>query len=43
MPFLKTLVPTQTEPPFEIAHGRALVFFLVLGFPAVKRFRGSQE
>jgi hypothetical protein len=38
IPVLKSLAPTQSEPPFLIAQLVALVIFLVLGFQAVKRF-----
>ena len=38
IPALKPLAPTQTEPPFKIAQGLALVLFVVLGILAVNRF-----
>jgi hypothetical protein len=38
IPFLNAFAPTQSEPPFAIAQGILLVFFLVLGFRAVRRF-----
>lgn len=38
IPALHALAPTQAEPPFVIAQAAALVFFLVLGTLAVKRF-----
>ena len=41
IPALKALAPTQSEPPFAIAQGVALVLFVVLGVLAVKRFRGA--
>jgi hypothetical protein len=36
---LKALAPTQSEPPFLIAQGAALLIFLALGARAVRRFR----
>ncbi len=39
VPALKTLAPTQKEPPFAIAQGAALGIFVVLGVFAWKRFR----
>ena len=39
IPVLQTLAPTQSEPPFLIAQGAALVVFLVLGILAALRFR----
>jgi len=36
---LKTLAPTQSEPPFQIAQGAALVLFVVLAILAVRKFR----
>lgn len=40
VPALNSLAPNQNEPPFAIAQGVVAVMFLVLGFLAVKRFRG---
>ena len=37
--FLKALAPTQSEPPFQIAQGVALVLFVVLAILAVRKFR----
>ncbi len=37
--FLKALAPTQSEPPFQIAQGAALVLFVVLAIMAVRKFR----
>ena len=37
--FLKALAPTQSEPPFQIAQGAALVLFVVLAILAVRKFR----
>jgi len=34
---LKDLAPTQSEPPFLIAQGAALVLFVVLGFLSLKK------
>jgi hypothetical protein len=39
VPVLKALAPTQSEPPFAIAQGIALVAFIVLGIFAAKGFR----
>jgi len=36
---LKALAPTQSEPPFQIAQGAALVLFVVLAILAVRQFR----
>jgi hypothetical protein len=36
---LKALAPTQSEPPFLIAQGAALLLFVVLGIFAVRKFR----
>ena len=36
---LKALAPTQSEPPFKIAQGAALVLFVVLAIVAVRKFR----
>jgi hypothetical protein len=38
IPFLKTLAPTQSEPPFAIAQLAVLILFIVLGIAGVKRF-----
>jgi hypothetical protein len=38
VPTLNTLAPTQSEPPFLIAQGVALMAFLFLGIAAVFRF-----
>ena len=37
--FLQPLAPTQSEPPFLIAQGVALIAFLILGTLAARRFR----
>jgi phosphoglycerol transferase MdoB-like AlkP superfamily enzyme len=39
VPALQKLAPTQSEPPFLIAQGVALIAFLVLGTQAVRKFR----
>jgi hypothetical protein len=39
IPFLQTLAPTQSEPPFLIAQGVVLVVFLVVTALATIRFR----
>ncbi len=36
--FLQPLAPTQSEPPFAVAQGLLLVFILVIGFFAVRKF-----
>ena len=36
--FLQALAPTQSEPPFQIAQGAALVLFVVLAILAVRKF-----
>ena len=36
---LQPLAPTQSEPPFLVAQGAALVIFVVLGFLAASKFR----
>jgi hypothetical protein len=36
---LKALAPTQSEPPFLIAQGAALVLFAVLALIALRKFR----
>ena len=39
IPPLHVLAPNGSEPPFAAAQGLVLVFFLVTGYLAVKRFR----
>jgi len=39
IPWLKTIAPTQKEPPFAIAQIAVLLLFVVLTIFAVKRFR----
>src|SRR6188474_609665 len=39
VPALQKLAPTQSEPPFLIAQGVALIAFLILGTLAARRFR----
>ena len=39
VPALKALAPTQSEPPFQIVQGAALVLFIVLAILAVRKFR----
>ena len=41
VPVLKTLAPTQSEPPFVIAQLIALAAFIALGVLAAIRFRGE--
>jgi hypothetical protein len=36
---LKALAPTQSEPPFQIAQGVALVLLIILAVLAVRKFR----
>lgn len=43
IPFLKALAPTQSEPPFAVAQGVALLAFVVVGWLAVKRSRGTHH
>ncbi len=38
IPALHALAPTGSEPPFAILQGIVLVFFLITGFLAVRRF-----
>jgi hypothetical protein len=39
IPALNALAPTQKEPPFAMAQGAALLFFVVLGIVATIKFR----
>jgi hypothetical protein len=39
LPALRALAPTQSEPPFLVAQGTALVLFTLLGILAAFRFR----
>ncbi len=39
IPQLNPLAPTQSEPPFVIAQGLALIGFIALGFFAARKFR----
>lgn len=39
IPALNALAPTGSEPPFAIVQGVVLLFFFVMGYLAVKRFR----
>ena len=39
IPALNALAPTQAEPPFAVAQGAALLFFLALGVGAAIKFR----
>jgi hypothetical protein len=39
LPLLHTLAPTGSEPAFVVAQGLVLVFYLVTGILAAKRFR----
>jgi hypothetical protein len=39
IPALRSLAPTQSEPPFLVAQGVALAAFLVLGIMSALRFR----
>jgi hypothetical protein len=36
---LRALAPTQSEPPFGLAQGVALLLFVVIGIVALRRFR----
>ena len=37
--WLRMLAPTQTEPPFALAQGAVLLFFLIVAAIALRRFR----
>ncbi len=39
IPILHVLAPQGNEPPFAIAQGAVLIFYVVMGYLAVKRFR----
>jgi hypothetical protein len=39
VPALTALAPTQSEPPFLVAQGLALVLFILLGVAAASKFR----
>lgn len=39
LPFLQSLAPTQTEPPFQVTQIVVLAVFIVLGAVAAMRFR----
>ena len=39
VPVLKTMAPTQSEPPFLVAQLVVLTLFIVLGFFAVRKFQ----
>ncbi|CAN5541082.1 hypothetical protein BH09VER1_BH09VER1_24100 [soil metagenome] len=39
VPALKALAPTGSEPPFAMAQGTLLIFVIILGIFAAKRFR----
>jgi hypothetical protein len=39
VPALHALAPTGSEPPFAVAQGVVLLFFVVTGFLAARRFR----
>lgn len=39
VPFVNALAPTQSEPPFAIAHAIVLLIFIALGVAAVRSFR----
>lgn len=41
VPAITALAPTQTELPFVLAHGAALLLFIALGFFSVRRFHGD--
>jgi hypothetical protein len=42
IPALTPLAPTQSEPPFAIAQGVALVILVILGIAAVRKFHPSE-
>jgi hypothetical protein len=41
VPFLKSLAPTQSEPPFAVAQLGVLAGFIVLGIFAAMKFRNE--
>jgi hypothetical protein len=43
LPFLQSLAPTQSEPPFLIAQVAVLLVFIVLGVLAVRRFHPALD
>ncbi|MGH7494029.1 MAG: hypothetical protein ACREOO_16760 [bacterium] len=43
LPFLKSLAPTQSEPPFLVAQLAVLALFILLGIKSVKSFRPAPE
>ncbi len=36
---LRVLAPTQSEPPFALAQGVALILFVLVGIVAIRQFR----
>lgn len=38
VPALHTLAPNGSEPPFAIAQGAVLLFYIVIGYLAIRRF-----
>jgi hypothetical protein len=42
IPPLKTLAPTQSEPPFKVTQAIVLALFVILGILATLRFRDKQ-
>jgi hypothetical protein len=43
IPALTPLAPTQSEPPFAIAQGAALVIFVILGIAAAIKFHPAPD
>ena len=41
LPFLASLAPTQSEPPFVVAQGVVLIAFIALGVWALRSFRAE--
>ena len=41
VPALRTLAPTQSEPPFQMAQAAVLLIFAVLGIRAAMKFHGG--
>jgi hypothetical protein len=39
IPALHALAPNGSEPPFAIAQGAVLLFYVAIGYLAVRRFR----
>jgi hypothetical protein len=42
VPALKTIAPTQSEPPFQVAQLAVLLIFTFLGIRAAMKFHGER-